>query len=72
MKTINHIKDNLDKYKSKEYDEELAKNNSPFRSFKEELSYLLIAHHLFENSIQMVLISDHNTIDSLFIIYIIV
>ena len=40
-----------------------ASAGSPFVDFKEQLSYFLIVHELFRKNIEVVLITDHHTID---------
>lgn len=60
---IMQMRDNIKEFENIENKQDFIKLHDPFTSLKEELSYLLIAHQLFENEIQMVVISDHNTID---------
>ncbi|MFC5527846.1 Spaf_1101 family AAA-like ATPase [Cohnella yongneupensis] len=50
-------------YASKEYKLNLESDGKPFSSLKEYMSYKLIAHRLFQENIQLVVVTDHNTID---------
>ncbi|MBT2636578.1 Spaf_1101 family AAA-like ATPase [Bacillus sp. ISL-39] len=49
-------------YDGLNYIEQLREKNIPYKNFKEYLSYMLIAHKLYSENIEVVLISDHNTI----------
>lgn len=40
----------------------LEEKNIPYENFKEYLTYMLIAHKLYSENIQLVVITDHNTI----------
>ncbi|NUU54901.1 hypothetical protein HP548_12520 [Paenibacillus taichungensis] len=51
----------LGKYEGAEYQHSLR--STPFSSFKEYLSYQLIAHTLYKNDIEVAVITDHNTIE---------
>lgn len=51
----------LGKYEGAEYHHSIRK--TPFNSFKEYLSYQLIAYTLYENDIEVAVITDHNTIE---------
>ncbi|WP_338539542.1 hypothetical protein [Paenibacillus tundrae] len=51
----------LGKYEGAEYHHSIRK--TPFSSFKEYLSYQLIAYTLYENDIEVAVITDHNTIE---------
>ncbi|MFH0071191.1 Spaf_1101 family AAA-like ATPase, partial [Peribacillus sp. NPDC056705] len=56
------ILSNIDYYQSEEYFNELKSNGKPFLSFKEYIAYMLIAHKMFQEEIQVAVITDHNTI----------
>lgn len=52
---------NIDYFKSQEYSKALKDNNIPFNDFKEELSYMLLAHTLYDNKLHLAIVTDHNT-----------
>ncbi len=52
----------LDYYESNEYLNLLKEKKIPFDSFKEYIMYMTIAHKLYEEKIEVAIISDHNTI----------
>lgn len=58
----NIINKNFDEYKSNEYEKNLIEKNIPFDSFKEYITYMTIAHKLYQEKIEVAVISDHNTI----------
>lgn len=58
----NEIIKNLGYYQSEKYLEELKEKEIPFEGFKEYLAYMLIAHKLYKETIEVAIISDHNTI----------
>jgi len=49
-------------YDGLNYIEQLKEKNIPYESFKEYLSYMLIAHKLYSENIEVVVVTDHNTI----------
>ncbi|MFS0824344.1 Spaf_1101 family AAA-like ATPase [Bacillus sp. 1P02SD] len=49
-------------YDGLNYIEQLEEKNIPYEDFKEYISYMLIAHKLYSENIEVVLITDHNTI----------
>lgn len=49
-------------YDGLNYIEQLKEKNIPYANFKEYLSYMLIAHKLYSENVEVVVISDHNTI----------
>lgn len=58
--TVKLIKDKEDEYLTSEYIKQIRKN-TPYDNFKEYLAYLIIAHKLYKEDIEVVIISDHNT-----------
>ncbi|MBM7634408.1 Spaf_1101 family AAA-like ATPase [Geomicrobium sediminis] len=56
------LKENLSFYESEEYFKDLKKEGKPFISFKEYLSFMLIAHKLYESGVEVAIITDHNTV----------
>ncbi|KIL43785.1 Spaf_1101 family AAA-like ATPase [Jeotgalibacillus campisalis] len=58
----NEIHNKINFYQSQEYFTELKKKEKPFASFKEYIAYMLIAHKMFAEEIEVAIISDHNTI----------
>lgn len=58
----NSINENLAEYKGDVYKEILKEKNIPFDSFKEYITYMTIAHKLYQERIEVAIISDHNTI----------
>ncbi|WP_052442116.1 Spaf_1101 family AAA-like ATPase [Mesobacillus selenatarsenatis] len=53
---------NMDHYTSEDYFKELKLSGKPFHSFKEYLAYMLIAHKMYQEDIEVAVITDHNTI----------
>lgn len=49
-------------YEGLKYLEQLKEKDIPYENFKEYLSYMLIAHKLYSENIEVVVITDHNTI----------
>jgi hypothetical protein len=49
-------------YDGIKYIEHLKEKNIPYIDFKEYLSYMLIAHKLYSEEVEVVVISDHNTL----------
>lgn len=49
-------------YDGIKYIEQLRERNIPYIDFKEYLSYMLIAHKLYSEEVEVVVISDHNTL----------
>lgn len=60
-KNKNELKDNIEYYRSENYIKIV--NKKGYKNFKEYLSYLLIAHKLYEKEVEVAVISDHNTIE---------
>ncbi len=58
------ILDRVDKgdYEGLKYIEQLKEKNIPYKDFKEYLSYMLIAYKLYLEKVEVVVISDHNTL----------
>lgn len=56
------IQENMSFYKNENYKTKLAEMGKPFESFKEYIAYMTIAHKLYYDQIEVVVISDHNTI----------
>ncbi len=52
----------VEEYKSNKYVEALRESNKPYSSFKEYIAYMNIAHKLYQENIEVVFISDHNTV----------
>jgi DNA-cytosine methyltransferase len=59
---VNDIRGNMEFYLKEDYKDILRKQDKPFDSFKEYLAYMNIAHKLYSEGIEVVVISDHNTI----------
>ncbi|AJY77851.1 hypothetical protein VN24_19075 [Paenibacillus beijingensis] len=57
-----HLLNNIDDYRNSNYKQNIEGKDIPYDSFKEYLSYMLIAYKLYKNEIEVVIISDHNTI----------
>ncbi len=53
---------NEGEYKGQEYLDALSHQKVPYDSLKEYIAYMLIAHQLYSHKIEVVVISDHNTI----------
>lgn len=49
-------------YDGLKYLEHIKEKNIPYENFKEYLSYMLIAHKLYSENIEVAVITDHNTI----------
>ena len=56
------IQKNMSFYKDENYKDKLAEMGKPFESFKEYIAYMTIAHKLYDDQIEVAVISDHNTI----------
>lgn len=52
----------IDQYSGEGYNNVLIKQEKPFDSLKEYITYKLIAHKLYTNNVEVAIISDHNTI----------
>lgn len=53
-------------YEGEEYKKSLSDQDIPYDSLKEYLAYQLIAHKLYGESVEVAVISDHNTIEGFF------
>lgn len=51
------------KFTDENYRNSISDKILPFQSFKEYLSYMLIAYTLYQNDIEIAVITDHNTIE---------
>ena len=56
------ILDKIDEYTSDDYVNKLKEEGKPYGSFKEYISFMIIAHKLYSEGIEVAIISDHNTI----------
>ena len=54
---------NIDEYKNQKYSFQLNNNTIEYNSFKEYLTYCIIAYKLSTEKIELAVISDHNTIE---------
>lgn len=54
---------NIDEYKNQKYSFQLNNNTIEYNSFKEYLTYRIIAYKLTIENIELAVISDHNTIE---------
>ncbi|RNA68540.1 Spaf_1101 family AAA-like ATPase [Alteribacter keqinensis] len=59
---VNELKENIDYYETEEYSKVLRREKKPFASFKEYISYMMIAHKMYLEEIEVAVITDHNTI----------
>lgn len=57
--TIELLKANEASFSGQEYSEQIT--NTPIENYKEYLSYMLIAHKLYSENIEVVMVCDHNT-----------
>ncbi|GAB6169085.1 hypothetical protein JCM1393_15450 [Clostridium carnis] len=60
--TYESILNDWDSFNSDKYRENLKEKNVPFDSFKEYMAYMTIAYKLYKESIEIAVVSDHNTI----------
>ncbi|QMV44734.1 hypothetical protein FPL14_28895 [Cohnella cholangitidis] len=56
------IKNEITEYVSEKYVQQLKESGKPFDSFKEYITYMLIAHKLYQSDVEVAVITDHNTI----------
>ncbi|WP_052487999.1 Spaf_1101 family AAA-like ATPase [Gordoniibacillus kamchatkensis] len=56
------IKDNIEEYTSDVYKIKMMEEGRPYESFKEFFSYGLIAHKLYSSTVEVAVITDHNTV----------
>jgi ABC-type lipoprotein export system ATPase subunit len=56
------IEQSIEEFIGDKYRTQLQEKKYPFESFKEYLTYKLIAHKLYQENIEVAVISDHNTI----------
>ncbi|KON83788.1 hypothetical protein AF331_16635 [Rossellomorea marisflavi] len=57
------IIEDIEHYQGEAYFHELKSSKKPFASFKEYISYMLLAHKLYQKQIEVAILTDHNTIN---------
>jgi len=62
LEAADSLKGNISDYLTDSYVNDLKQNGKPFDSFKEYLSYMLVAHQMYIHNIEVAIVTDHNTI----------